>query len=145
MPESLLDDLRTYIDRRSTAGVETPYLFVLEAGHPLSIERTDNIIQQIGRYASAVYEELHPGVTHTLGQLGWHRLRHTRAREQLPIFLDAGPTGLREFLEYFGWASIESADPYVRDFYCERAGLRVQAHNAMMARQDHSWRGDCDV
>jgi integrase len=145
LPESLLDDLRMYIEQRATADVETPCLFVSETGQPLSIERTDDIIHQIGRYAGAVYEALHPGATHSLGKLSWHRLRHTRARELLPIFLDAGPTGLREFLEYFGWASIESADPYVRDLYRERAGLRVQTHNAQMAQHHRSLGGDADV
>jgi integrase len=145
LPESLLDDLQIYLRQRAQIGAETPYLFVSETGQPLSIERADDIIRQIGRYASVVFEARYPGATHSLGRLNWHRLRHTRAQELLPVFIDAGATGLREFLEYFGWASMESADAYVRDLYRERAGLRVRAHHALMAEHHRPLGGEADA
>ena len=126
LPETLLDDLNTYIDERNANGFTTSYLFVSESGSPLSIERADNIIKQIGRYAASVYEERHPGVPHSLCELSWHRLRYTRAKELLPEFLEAGPIGLDEFLEYFGWVSLEAAAPYIKDLHRERAAVRIR-------------------
>jgi integrase len=141
LPETLLDDLNAYIDERNAAGFTTSYLFVSESGSPLSIERADNIIKQIGRYGASVYEERHPGVPHSLCELSWHRLRYTRAKELLPVFLEAGAIGLDEFLEYFGWASLESAAPYIKELHHERAVARLRDINTRLANDSLGARG----
>lgn len=133
LPETLLEDLHSYMDQRDKAGVTSDYLFVSESGQPLSVERADDIIKQIGRYGGIAYEQKHPGKSHSLYQLSWHRLRHTRASELLPLFAEAGPRGLDEFLEYFGWASFESAVPYLRNLHLERAGTKIHHFNQRLA------------
>jgi integrase len=141
LPETLLDDLNAYIDERGVAGFKASYLFTSETGSPLSIERADNIIKQIGRYAASVFEERHPGVQHSLHELSWHRLRYTRAKELLPEFLEAGPIGLDEFLEYFGWVSLESAAPYVKEFHRERATARIRDINTRLTNDSLAVKG----
>jgi integrase len=136
LPETLLDDLNSYIDRRENDGVISSYLFVSESGQPLSVERCDDVIKQIGRYAGSLYEVRHPGKSHTLFRLSWHRLRHTRAIELLPLFIEAGARGMDEFLEYFGWASFESATPYLRDLHRDRAGIKVRDFNRQLDDYD---------
>lgn len=130
IPESLLDDLHSYLKARAEACVASPYVFVTGEGQPLSIERADDIIKQIGRYAAKIYLAKYPLANHTLDQLTWHRLRHTRAMELLPEFMSAGPTGIDEFLSFFGWVSLASADPYIRELHHERAGALIRNLNA---------------
>lgn len=132
LPETLLDDLNSYIEQRKSFGHKTSYLFVSGDGSPLSIERADSIIKQIGRYAASVYVTRYPNRPHSLLNLSWHRLRHSRAKELLPEFLEAGPIGLDAFLEFFGWASLESAAPYVREFYRDCAAARIHDINTWL-------------
>jgi integrase len=132
LPQSLLDDLNFYIEQRKSYGVKTSYLFVSGDGSPLSIERADSIIKQIGRYAASVHEKRYPSRPHSLLKLSWHRLRHTRAKELIPEFVEAGPIGLDAFLEYFGWASLESAAPYIRGFYRDCATAKIHDINTRL-------------
>jgi integrase len=125
-PDELLSDLRRYIEH-DRKGPARGYLFVSRDGSPLSVDRADDIIRQTGRYAATLFEATYPGRAHSLWSLTWHRLRHTRAAETLPDFLAAGATGMDEFLMYFGWASSESAQPYVSDVHRSRASARLRA------------------
>lgn len=131
IPASLASDLREGIARMRSATAfradPMAFAFCTITGSPLSIARMDDIAQQIGRYASVAFRETFGSVPHTLNTFGWHRLRHTRATELLPVFLDAGPTGISEFLTIFGWASMRSANPYVAAELRNRAAIRLRS------------------
>ena len=63
----LLLALRAYLTLPPPLGRvrgKSPYLFVTNVGQPLSLDRVDDIIQDISRYSG-------------ISPLSWHRLRHT--------------------------------------------------------------------
>lgn len=133
MPDDVLGDLYRYalsVHGRdlSLAHVSDRYLFVTEEGRPLSIGRADDVIEQIGRYASAAWQREHRAGVHTLDGLTWHRLRATRATELLPEFEASGINGVMEFCSYFGWVSMLSARPYLVELFRRRGKARVVSH-----------------
>ncbi len=142
VPTDVLDVIWDYVEAPMPAGrqgAQTSKLIVSEAGAPLSIDRTDDIMEQMRRYASAAYAQLYPGdflthelmrdadnkVPHSLGSMSWHRLRYTAAEELLPQFINT-QGGLQQFLEVFGWADLRSASPYLRRQWRAMAEERMQ-------------------
>lgn len=137
LPDSFLHDIWNWIEtvrpRTDSSGRASPYLVVTDRGHPLSVDRLGEVIEQAAVLAAREFEARHPGAPHTLDRLTWHRLRHRRAQELLPEYEAAGPTGLDEFREYFGWASMSSAEPYLRDLYRSRAAARREVIESGLA------------
>jgi hypothetical protein len=133
--EAYCRGLRQYVaSSRATQPGGTPYLFTARGRdgvwRPVSISTARQIMIKIRVAATAWMEKHHPGVRHTLGSLIWHRLRHTRATELLPIYLDdlkLDPhSALEAFVEFFGWSSIVSAAPYTRRLRRQRSDARLR-------------------
>lgn len=99
----LLSALRAYLTLPPPLGRvrgKSPYLFVAREGQALSLDRADDIIQDIGR---------HSGIT----PLSWHRLRHTWSEKWAERFLTQ-PNG-KELLQYAGgWTNPHSPDHYIQ-------------------------------
>lgn len=120
MPEPALDSLRSF-PRKHRGESRWPDLILSSTEDmPLSYARAGDIAKQVRRYASAEFERRYPGQAHTLHKFSWHRLRHTRARELLPNYvdpknLDRSSHGMQRFLDIFGWARASSAEPYIYD------------------------------
>jgi integrase len=141
LPGTLVDELRRY-GSAGRRGTTTPYLFVADSGRPLSVARAHRVVKQIGEAAASRFEAAHPGVPHTLRQLSWHRLRHTRAEELLDEFLPESPAapvpgGESAFLDLFGWATRDSATPYIRRRLGQRADRRLAARDAELTHRYH--------
>lgn len=125
--DELAADLRKYAKQRgANAG---PYLFVSTSNpsRPLTQSRVEKIIKQIATAAAKTYEELHPDEPHTLNALCWHRFRTSRAIQLYPEFFPGGEeteSGKREFTEHFGWASMRSARPYLKELRRCKANTR---------------------
>jgi hypothetical protein len=135
VPDEYLRKVREYIvtpvpGGRRARKASTPYLFVvLGVGgvcRPISVRNSMRVLKRIGREAAAWMATNHPGVDHTLNSLHWHRFRHTRAMELLPEFLEDENVGLDQFCQFFGWASIVSAEPYVKQLLQRRANAKVR-------------------
>lgn len=125
LPTSLAWELWEFASRATGKSPSSPYLFLSQAGSPLSVDTADDIIRAIGRY-TAEFARLHyPEVSHTLDELAWHRLRHTRAQELLPEYL-AIEGGLEQFQKLFGWSDPRSMNAYV--------GLAMGRHASEMLR-----------
>ena len=126
MPDDSLDAVRTFI-RRHRRSTKWPDLLLADTHDmPLSYARAGDIAKQVRRYASREFERRHPGEAHTLDKFSWHRLRHTRARELLPLYVQLDKPyreshGMRQFLEVFGWAAESSAEPYIWELQQEHA------------------------
>jgi len=78
---------------------KTPYLFTTLHGDPVSVDRSDDIIQAIGRYSG-----VHP--------LSWHRLRHTWA-ERIAETLYREPNGMEQLAYLGGWTNLHSSERYI--------------------------------
>lgn len=115
MPDAVLELIWEYIDSLPTT---TPYLIrTAEGSRALSYSRASKLCFEIRAHAARLFEERYPGDPHTLNNLRWHRLRHTRAIELLPEFFPdrrSDPIGVQRFCEAFGWARLTSAEPYLR-------------------------------
>lgn len=133
LPDDVLGDLHRYAisahgDDLTLSHVADRYLFVTDDGRPLSVGRADDVIEQIGGYASDAWTREYNAGLHTLGGLTWHRLRATRATELLPEFEVSGANGVMEFCAYFGWVSMMSARPYLIELFRRRGKARVVSH-----------------
>ena len=121
-----------------------PYLLVSERNRPLSMSRAEQIAQDVSRGATAHFARMYPGRSHTLTEFRWHRLRHTRATEVVPIFFPNGrssPEQLVRFLAYFGWNSERSAWPYLTglDSSAAEEMLRIDEARLRQATPMRSW------
>jgi len=134
--EALADQFWHYrdllpVDVRS----ETKYVFVSERCRPLSISRAEEIAQRTARNASKWFERKYPNRTHTLADFRWHRLRHTRAHEAVKLFFPDGkssPDRLKQFLDYFGWSTEQSAWPYIATLDSAAAEAMLHADDARL-------------
>lgn len=108
-------------DYRDTLPKSTPYLVRTDdKTRALSYSQASKIAAAIRPAATKLFEAQHPGDAHTLSAFRWHRLRHTRAVEMLPEYFPDGqadPIRQRQFCDAFGWAYLESAEPYLRLLY----------------------------
>lgn len=133
-PDSLMEDLQRYVTSRPPLGrrashINNGYLFVDAAdGEPLATQTAQKLIKQIGSAAADHFESQYPGERHTLRDLRWHRLRHTRALELIPTFYDTSSLSVDDFILYFGWSSIRSAFDYIDEFRKQRTNQGVRAH-----------------
>jgi len=120
IPMEFYEDLRRYVDR-SRPKVSHPDLLVTVRGEPMSYwtgVAAGRQLREIAarRWAALGGAESVDDTPHTLGKFTWHRLRHTRARELLPRFVDPSnrqPGDEQPFLDHFGWARPSSAAPYI--------------------------------
>jgi hypothetical protein len=142
--DALMDALRRYVAIPAPHGrlptrTGTPYLFTARGRdgvwRPISVSTTRQVIRNIAAAAGDWMAIHHPDYRHTLGDLTWHRFRHTRAMELLPVFLEGGEFGLEEFCGFFGWRNIVSAKPYVRMLLRRRASEKVRAANDRIDRE----------
>ena len=92
-----------------------PYLFVTNVGQPLSLDRADDIIQDIGRYSG-------------ISPLSWHRLRHTWSETWAELLLKQ-PNG-KDLLQYLGgWTNPHSPDRYIRHTVAQQAADLMRAYH----------------
>jgi integrase len=114
---TLLSALRAYITLPPPLGRvrgKSLYLFVTEKGYPLSLARTDDVIQDAGRYSGVV-------------PLSWHRLRHTWSEQWATRLLDR-PNG-KDVLQYLGgWTNPHSPDHYIQHTIAQQAAELVRAY-----------------
>jgi len=97
---SALRAYRTLSPPLGRARSKSPYLFVTVEGQALSLDRTDDIIQDIGRHSG-------------IAPLSWHRLRHTWSEKWAEHFLKQ-PNG-KDLLQYAGgWTNPHSPDHYIQ-------------------------------
>lgn len=145
VPRDVVDELNHFI-REHRGASKWPDLFLSTTEDmPLSYSRAADIAVQLRDYAQAEFERRNPGVPHTLDTFTWHRLRHTRAREVLPLLVDLDSpslTGVADFLRMFGWAREESAKPYIEDVRQERIHVRLE--RAFENDRVHHLTGDDD-
>jgi hypothetical protein len=128
LPEEVYDDLRRYIDH-TRPKLDHPDLFVTLAGEPLSYWSAVAMGKQLRGLAVRALRD-GPGVSaqdedeprsnplRSLERFTWHRLRHTRAREVLPQYVDPNNRTADDTLAYcarFGWTNPRSAEPYIWD------------------------------
>jgi integrase len=138
---------------RRGRNVHTSYLFVTAAGQPLSTAGADEIPVAVRGPAAGRHQQLYPGITQTLlpadddgssermervsraarGGLTWHRFRHTRAKELLVEYAKEGELGLEQFVRYFGWSGMRSAQDYIDDLLADMANetIRATLHNLL--------------
>lgn len=99
----LLSAFRAYLTLpppRGRVRSRSPYLFVTQAGDPVSVDRVDDIIQDIGRHSG-------------IDPLSWHRLRHTWSEKWAEIFLKQ--SNGKDLLQYAGgWTNPHSSDHYIQ-------------------------------
>lgn len=142
--DKVMDALRQYVTLPAPRGrlptrSGTPYLFTARGRdggwRPISVSTARQVIRTIAAAAGKWMAVHHPEYRHTLGDLGWHRFRHTRAMELLPLYIEEGEYGLEEFCEFFGWRSIVSAKPYVRRLLRKRGSEKLRAANARIDRE----------
>jgi integrase len=91
-----------------------------DGSRELSYSQASKLVYEIRPAATELFERLYPGDPHTLCSFHWHRLRHTRAIELLPEYFPdnkANPIRQQLFCDAFGWAKLESAEPYLRWMY----------------------------
>lgn len=101
---SLLRALTDYVELPQPQGRlkdHSPYLFLAINGNPLSVDRAQDIIAQIGRYS------------HVQG-LTWHRLRHSFARRKARQW--ASHPNCADYLQYvLGHSSYDSVKHYTEE------------------------------
>jgi len=121
----LLSALRAYITLPPPLGRvrgKSPYLFVTEKGYPLSLDRANDVIQDIGRHG-----EVTP--------LSWHRLRHTWS-EQWADRLLSHPNG-NDILQYLGgWTNPHSPDHYIQHTVARQAAELVRAYQQTLYAEE---------
>lgn len=140
VPFDVIKHLQRYIAHRRGNSRWPDLLLSTTEDLPLSSSRASDQARQLRGYSAAEYELMYPGESHTLGQFTWHRLRHTRALELLPVLVnldDPQRAGLQEFLDVFGWARESSADPYILELTRERSATFVERGFAL-DREMHS-------
>jgi len=94
---------------------KSPYLFVTNVGQPLSLDRVDDIIQDISRYSG-------------IAPLSWHRLRHTWSEKWAGLVLKQ-PNG-KDLLQYLGgWTNPHSPDRYIQHTVAQQAADLMQAYH----------------
>lgn len=99
----LLRLMNTYLTTEPPQGRmsgRTPYLFVTITGMPTSLDRSDDIIEDIAGYSGVA--------------ISWHRLRHTWA-EKMAELLSEKPNGLDQLQWLGGWTSPESPKRYIQN------------------------------
>lgn len=143
LPDDVMEALQLYVKRERRQSRWPDLLLSSTKDMPLSYPRASDIAKQLRRYATTAFDAMYPGESHTLGSFSWHRLRHTRAREVLPHFIDFNdptpqPEGLREFLDMFGWARESSAAPYIEELRQNRSAALVR--QAMQSERTSSTR-----
>lgn len=114
----LLSAFRAYLTLPPPLGRvrgRSPYLFVTQMGHPLSLDRADDIIQDIGRYSG-------------IAPLSWHRLRHTWSEKWAELFLKQ-PNG-KDLLQYLGgWTNPHSPDRYIQHTVAQQAADLMRVYH----------------
>lgn len=130
IPDALTHLYWRYVDGSPPEGrpeCDSPFLIVTEKGAPLSQDGAVEVLERMGTAAAQWYRKRWGSDSPALRLLHWHALRHYRAVESLPEFfpdnLDT-PSRRAAFLDYFGWASVDSAMPYLRRL-SERTGHAI--------------------
>jgi integrase len=122
---SLLLAVRAYITLPPPLGRvrgKSLYLFVTQRGYPLSLDRTDDVIQDIGRHSG-------------IAPLSWHRLRHTWS-EQWASRLLSRPNG-KDILQYLGgWTNPHSPDHYIQHTVAQQAAELVRAYQQTLYTEE---------
>jgi integrase len=122
---SLLLAVRAYITLPPPLGRvrgKSLYLFVTQKGYPLSLDRTDDVIQDIGRHSG-------------IAPLSWHRLRHTWS-EQWATRLLPRPNG-KDILQYLGgWTNPHSPDHYIQHTVAQQAAELVRAYQQTLYTEE---------
>ncbi len=91
-------------------------------GYPLSLDRANDVIQDIGRHG-----EVTP--------LSWHRLRHTWS-EQWADRLLSHPNG-NDILQYLGgWTNPHSPDHYIQHTVARQAAELVRAYQQTLYAEE---------
>lgn len=99
----LLRLMNTYLTTAAPQGRRagrSPYLFVTVTGTPTSLDRSDDIIEDIAGYSGVA--------------ISWHRLRHTWA-EKMAELLCEKPNGLDQLQWLGGWTNPESPKWYIQN------------------------------
>ena len=102
-PRDLLLAFRAYLTMPPPMGRvrgKSLYLFTNRRGDPLSLDRTDDIIQAVGQYSG-------------VSPLSWHRFRHTWA-ERMANKLYGEPNGMEQLAYLGGWTNLSSPDRYIQ-------------------------------
>lgn len=142
LPEQTIESLLQYATS-SAPRRKSQYLFLTDNfARPLSQSRSDKIIRQLGAAAARAYADAHgEHARHSLLKLTWHRLRHTRVLELLPVFfpdMEFDPRSeysrhqLDSFLHYFGWAHPDSAYPYIQTLIAAAGHKKLARHYATL-------------
>ncbi len=116
-PDNLLKAFRVYFTSPPPLGRvrgKGPYLFTTRYGSPISLDRADDIIQDISRY-SGVFP------------LSWHRLRHTWA-EKLANELYEEQNGMEQLAWLGGWTNLHSSDRYIQRAKQHHATEKLRAY-----------------
>jgi integrase len=113
-PRGLLGLMNIYLTSLPPVGRVSgmsPYLFVTVTGAPTSIDRSDDIIEDIAGYSGV--------------DVSWHRLRHTWA-EKMAQLLCEKPTGLDQLQWLGGWTNPESPKRYIQNAIARSARETVR-------------------
>jgi integrase len=97
----------------------SPYLFVTVNGAPISIDRSNDIIQGISAHSSVA--------------LSWHRLRHTWAESTAELLFDK-PDGLDQLQWLGGWTSPDSPRRYTQNIVAKRAQESIRGYQENIYR-----------
>jgi integrase len=113
---SLLRSMNTYVTSPppiGRRGSTSPYLFVTVDGAPISIDRADDVIQDIAAYSSI--------------EFSWHSLRHTWAEKMAEILFDK-PDGLDQLQWLGGWTNPDSPRRYIQRIVAKRAQESIRTY-----------------
>jgi hypothetical protein len=127
LPDELIESTLLYAASRNHGTQAEGGDYLLQrtgnVARPLSQSRAEAIVKQLGAAAAREFEDRYPGESHSLRNLSWHRFRTTRACELVPAFFgdaEVTETRKRAFCDYFGWADLSSAGPYIGSLLRER-------------------------
>jgi integrase len=115
---------------------KSPYLFLTEAGQPVSNSTADYIIKQIKRYTQrlidsdqTIDEGARERCKEDLQDLSWHRLRHTWAVNAARGLYPKHGEGTWAILrQWGGWRNTKSMERYVECFKREISDAALVSH-----------------
>lgn len=123
---ALLSFLNVYLTSVAPIGrahTTSPYLFLTIAGDPVSLDRADDIIQDISGYSGV--------------HISWHRLRHTWA-ERIAGILCKEPTGVDQLQWLGGWTNPDSAKRYIQNAIAKQAQEYLSRYQESLTRASRS-------
>ncbi len=116
---ALLNSINIYLTNTPPLGRvlgASTYLFVSIQGNPVSLDRADDIIQDIAGHSSV--------------DVSWHRLRHTWA-EKIANVLCEKPDGADQLQWLGGWTNPESSKRYIQNAIAAKAQETLQRISAL--------------